>query len=267
MAQRTILVSNRLDNGEEVVASGRTHRDAIAAALEERVETWTAAQAAAAIDVFVGHLHAHNELLGATEDEYVAEQADDPTVREAREEAKANLLDLAVRARSRIADTLGRAGLERYGLESDTPRNARALASHVENAIKLLRGDVAEIDDGLGGTLATTALADSLAAAHAPLADAVARLRVESREGEGALTARDRALEEWTDAYQGVATVLVGLYRLAGRQDLAERIRPTDRRASGRETSEPSPGDPTPVEPPVVEDPVGPDEPGPSEPS
>jgi hypothetical protein len=47
----------------------------------------------------------------------------------------------------------------------------------------------------------------------------------EERENEGALTDRDRALEDWRTVYQGVATTLSGLYRLAGREDLAERMR------------------------------------------
>jgi len=265
MAQRTTLVSNRIRNGEEVVASARTHRDEMARRLADRVEGWTAEQALAVIDALADHLHQHDAALGDAEDAYVAEQADDPALRDARDHAAATLGDLSMRARSRIEDTLGSVGLQRYGLEGPTPRSPDALVTHVDGAVKLLRADVAEMEDGLGGTFATTALAESLAAALAPLADVVSQLRTENREREGALTARDRALTEWTEAYQGVASTLSGLYRLAGRRDLADRIRPNERRATGREITEPGAPDPAPDSP-VVDVPAPTDEPGPPSP-
>lgn len=265
MARRTSLVSNRVRNGQEVVASARTHRDAIAEALAERVSGWSAPQAATTIRALADHLEMHNRTLEEREDVYVAEQADDPMLREQRDEALSTLKSLVTRARSRIADALGATGLQRYGLDGSLPRSPSDVASHVASAINLLRRDVTEIDDGLGGRLTTTKLADRLSAALTPLIDTLSRLRVEAREHEGALTARDRALADWTDAYQGVASSLSGLYQLAGRRDLAERIRPTERRASGRETSEPT-AEPVVVEPVVSDPPVEPEPEGPVEP-
>src|SRR4051794_19389800 len=59
----------------------------------------------------------------------------------------------------------------------------------------------------------------------------------EARELEKALGARDQAVELWTEVYQGVATALSGLYRLAGRKDLADRVRPTSRTLSGEDAA------------------------------
>jgi hypothetical protein len=252
MAQRTTLVSNRIHNGKEVVAAARTHRDAIAAALAAKVAGWSEERARGVLETLADHLDAHTRGLAGAEDRYVAEQADDPPLRDRRDRAAAALLDLSVRARSRIEDALGASGLERYGFEGPTPRHPGGLASHVENTVNLLRSEPAEVDDGLGGRFRTTALADRLAAALAPLRDALEALRVEGREHEAAITERDRALAAWTEAYQGVAGTLVGLFRLAGRADLAARIRPTERRASGRDVAAPvdEPTEPAPPDAP-----------------
>ncbi|MBI2378141.1 MAG: hypothetical protein HYV07_29335 [Deltaproteobacteria bacterium] len=48
-------------------------------------------------------------------------------------------------------------------------------------------------------------------------------------------TRRDRAVEAWVECYQRVATTLEGLFRLGGRADLADRVRPTARAAAGEE--------------------------------
>jgi hypothetical protein len=44
---------------------------------------------------------------------------------------------------------------------------------------------------------------------------------------------RDRAITAWSDAYQGTATALEGLYRRAGWKELAEKVRPTIRKLRG----------------------------------
>lgn len=239
MAQRTMQVENRLRNGDAVVASGRTHRDVIAAAVAKRLEVLSEKEVKKLIDAICARLELAGNVLGVAEDQHVAEQADDVVPRQARDAAMQNLLGLYARVRNRVENALGDPGLARYGLDGATPRTASGLASRMESSIKLMRRDPAVLDDGLGDPVSTTKLATNLAAALAPLTAALESLRTEERENEAALTDRDRALGEWTGVYQGVATLLSGLYRLAGRDDLADRIRPTERRASGLETPPP----------------------------
>jgi hypothetical protein len=57
----------------------------------------------------------------------------------------------------------------------------------------------------------------------------------EARELEDAYSLRDRAIAAWSDAYQGTATALEGLYRRAGRKDLAEKVRPNLRKLRGED--------------------------------
>ena len=44
------------------------------------------------------------------------------------------------------------------------------------------------------------------------------------------------AITEWEDVHQGIADTLTGLFRLAGRKDLSEHVRPTHRMLAGEET-------------------------------
>jgi hypothetical protein len=58
----------------------------------------------------------------------------------------------------------------------------------------------------------------------------------EARELEDAYALRDRAVAAWSDAYQGTASALEGLYRRAGWKELAEKVRPTIRKLRGEES-------------------------------
>ena len=60
--------------------------------------------------------------------------------------------------------------------------------------------------------------------------DAVAR---EERELQSTMSQRDEATARWTRTYAGVATILSGLAILAGLDDLAAKVRPTERKRAG----------------------------------
>ena len=57
----------------------------------------------------------------------------------------------------------------------------------------------------------------------------------EARELETALGQRDRAAATRSNSYQGTATALEGLYRQAGFKDLADKVRPTQRKLRGED--------------------------------
>ena len=66
-----------------------------------------------------------------------------------------------------------------------------------------------------------------------------------NRGSAASLERKTRAAEAWQRTYQGVTSAFYGLYLLAGRKDLAERIEPTARRRAGI----PEDGDPSPRNP------------------
>lgn len=84
-----------------------------------------------------------------------------------------------------------------------------------------------------GVTVKATALADELLPLIDQLGVALDDVQRESREAQLSLERKTRAAEDWQKTYQGVTSAFYGLYLLAGRKDLADRIEPTARRRAG----------------------------------
>lgn len=90
----------------------------------------------------------------------------------------------------------------------------------------------------IGITMDTAVLAQMLKAKAAVLAPLVETMDTEARELDEALAERNRSSAQWSDTYQGVATMLMGLYRMAGYKDLADKVKPTIRAAQGNEVAQ-----------------------------
>jgi hypothetical protein len=207
------------------------------------------------------------ELSDATEQLYesevalAGERADDPEHREERDLLADELYESVVRARS-LMESVREGQSRRFGLDGATPRTPKALEAFARNAIEALR-KADETFSSLGMTVSTTTLADQLETSHAALRDKLVELKGEERKAEGLLVKRDDALDEWERVYRAVARMLQGAYRLAGDDELADRVRPTLRRSRGVEGPEdvdldddlePADEDDTPEEPRVDTD-------------
>lgn len=247
MAKPSKQVLTQIQNGKAVVASATTHAGAIAAEAAKFITDRSPEEIEAAISAWASYLSRATTTLSEAEDHYVAEQADDVPIRDARDLAAAALLALMVFVRGRVEQLFGASGLKRYGMEGETPRYPKALAAHVDSSIKLLREDAQEKTDPMGAKVSTLEMADSLALLLAPLQTHLDALVREARENEAALTARDRATTLWQRAYRSAGMALVGYYRAAGRDDLADRILPTVRRETGVEDTPPDPEQPGPA--------------------
>jgi hypothetical protein len=80
---------------------------------------------------------------------------------------------------------------------------------------------------------------------RARLDSALAAVARETREAQAAMSLRNDAQDQFDDVYTQVSTVLSGLLRLAGKPDLADRVRPTTaRRADKPEAPGPTPAGP-----------------------
>lgn len=64
----------------------------------------------------------------------------------------------------------------------------------------------------------------------AELEKALVEVARDQRQDETAMTARNRAIAEYDLAFRATASLLVGLFIAAGREDLADRVRPSSRR-------------------------------------
>ena len=181
-----------------------------------------------------GTLKRATEALERVDREYMDEQADDQEYRSRRDESSAQLRQRLMSTTDLFKGTYSAKTALAYGLGGPTPDDNDLLLRKVATAESLLRErPLTEEPFTSGVTINASALADGLKQDAERLRQALEDIKREGRELEQALVARDRAAEAWNTAYQGVADTLTGLYDLAGEEDLAERIRPTNRRRVG----------------------------------
>ncbi|HEX2956927.1 MAG TPA: hypothetical protein VHO70_08840 [Chitinispirillaceae bacterium] len=78
-------------------------------------------------------------------------------------------------------------------------------------------------------------------------ANTLRNIKREEKELELAVKDRDISITNWQKVFSASATIFAEILKLGGRNDLAERVRPTARRVSG--TEEPPVEPETPVTP------------------
>ena len=251
MAQISVQVANRIRISRSVVASGRIHGEIAAKALAERLTQLgltPPAEPLAWVEVLVSLLEADTRLLSEVEQAYVQEQSDDPAARTTRDDATAELYTVIGEARGYCTTAFGAETTAAYGFRGPTPQGPKPLAEYARTIVGLLRATPAQKQARFGTTVDTERIADEIDPSLALLEAALAQVETEERELQSALTTRDRQLATWTTTYQSVAAMLMGMHRLAGLEELADRVKPTERRAAGMLTPEEADTLETPVE-------------------
>ena len=245
--------TNQLMSGEQIRITAETFpadaREEAAKRLAAGGDIDKARKAVAdAIAGIASAIRAANANLEAAENAYTSEQADDTPVRKQRDDAANEAGQRWTDVKTQVARRFGTAAVREYGLEGELPATPDALSKQTANAAKLLRAKPRSHTSPLG-EFTTEGAAVYLEAAQAPLAMALTSVTTEAKELQDALGRRDAATAEWRDIYQASATLLEGYLRLGKRLDLADRVRPTARRAAGLEVTPPAPVEPTPNEP------------------
>lgn len=235
-------LQNRVRVSEKVVASARTHAAKIATILAEQAIAVEGTSTPATVDAFKAVIFAlanglehATKTMRDTEQAVAAEKADDPPIRTKRDENAAKLADVLIRLRSTIEDHLGADGLKTYGLAGETSRVPRKVFEQAHNVAQLLEKAPVKLASAFGASFDSAIAAATLTAQATALDGLIADDDREARELENAYALRDRAIAAWSDAYQGTAGALEGLYRRAGWKELAEKVRPTVRNLRGEE--------------------------------
>jgi hypothetical protein len=245
VSKKSKQVENRIQSSGHVITAAKTHRVQVAESLAARAIEVQGANTPATKEVFLWTVDFLVDALGHSvltldqgEMRVVAERADDVGLRDQRDSAMSSLLLASVRVRSMVLDALGATGLATYGLLGETPRGARVLVSHANTVAKLMQEQPFNMTVE-GVTFDSAAMATTLATKAAAVEKALGDMQREEQELANELGNRDVAMASWVEAHQGVADVLVGLFRLAGRKDLSERVRPTSRTLAGEEVALP----------------------------
>jgi len=242
MAELSVQVQNKLNVADKVIASARTHGPKVATILAERalaVQGPTTKVTVESVTEVIGAIadgvaHANTELRNS-ELNYFAEKADDTPVRIAREGSVTSVANILAQLRTNIDGTFGPAATAQYGLVGEIPRTPHKLVTYTNNVVKQLQDNPRQVTTAFGASFDTVPAAAAVQAKLAELMGIIKDDNREARELEEAQTARNRAVDAWANAYQGAASFLEGLFRTAGYAELADRVRPTQRKVRGED--------------------------------
>ena len=205
---------------------------------------------AAVLEAMRAALHRRLEKARDEDLALAVERADDPAARDRRDEAIDALRATLMAARSTIEGLFGDDAVVRTGLDGRLPDSPDALVQEARAAASILADtDLGEPAPGVQFDGAQ--FAAQLRESADRLAEALRAVQRESREEQQAMHARDESVAALSACYRGIAGATVGLATTVGRDDVAERVRPTARRRSGlpEPADQPPPASPAAAEP------------------
>ncbi len=140
--------------------------------------------------------------------------------------------------RRTFSGTYGRAALPLVGLDAEPARGLAAVREQMREIVGRMRdGEIAGVLPAPRAgqqPVALEPLAGYWDVEVTALEERVTGLRELRKQAEEAMVARDRALKESRRVYANTGRMLEGLYRFAGLDALADRIRLTERAARGK---------------------------------
>jgi len=249
------MAANRLAVSATVTSSATVHGAEIAALLHPVLFPKGPAKpdvTAQLLDALGGVLDRAAAEVERADLAHASELLDDEEPRQRRDAAQADLAALLLQQRDTVSALYGPGTARAYGLAEALPPQPAQLVVRARSVVKQLRENpIRDKPLRRGLVIKATDLADELDEQASRLASALADVQREAREAQLTLEAKTQAAEQWQRVYQGVTSAFYGLYLLADRRDLAERIQPTARRRAGLPEPEdtPKPKDPKPKDP------------------
>jgi hypothetical protein len=154
-----------------------------------------------------------------------------------------------VSARQGLESVYERGGYELAFLSGATPKAPRRLCEQLGQTVKLLRRPAVE-RRGVkvqGFSVDFDAVADDLDAEEKDLRAALDGVDAVKKRAEGTMVVKNEALDVLRRTVIWVGRTTEGMFRLAGEDGLADRIRTATRRPSAGPEDEPAPDSPEPV--------------------
>ncbi|UQA62623.1 hypothetical protein [Polyangium aurulentum] len=251
------MVSDRAVIARTVRSSLKIHGPEIAPELEKLLFP-QGAPAKLTVGDFVqalgDSLDRYVDALAAADSNHSVELADDDGYRILRDERIAELRNLFSSLRDLVVRNYSLTVAAAYGLTVTLPEDPQQLLTSTRNAVKTLRErPLVEPPRNKSLKLDPNAAADDLEAHAKALEKALDDVERERREAQVTQSAKDALMGRWAVIYPGIADSAAALFTLAGRPELAERVRPTARRRSGvpeeedTEATTPAPPEPPPA--------------------
>ena len=256
---RRVEVSRRLGSVEEVRGSLAAHRGRIDDNLDGQLpaspETGFSYQAM--FDHMDAALAKVESELVESEDRHVRRLARISKLRRQRDRGAADTYGKQTAARGILASLYGKdRDFELAAVSGKTPVSSKALVEQIDQTVKFLRRpEVSAPSSKVAGVgIDFVAMADDLESGRKQLIEVRAELVRATKAADGTRQTTARVIKEFDLVFLWIARSLEGLFRLAGEQELADRIRTSVRRVTRRQAEpaqspEPSSDGPAAAEP------------------
>ncbi len=226
---------SREASAREVSNALLVHQQLVAAGVVEVLKGYLPPEQHASIPALMAALGAvlndAAEKMIVADVDHAAELADDAPHRAARDQAKATLRETLVALKDGL-NSMDPQSLGRFGLDITIPDHPQALLSLGNDVLGYLEDKTVAWPKPLrkGLILNRPDFVNYLRAEVPPLKAALDEVAREKREAEGTLKAKDLALAHYDQVFSKVANLGWALFRLAGEDKLADRIKPSPRR-------------------------------------
>ncbi len=228
------VVVDKQKSAESVIAAGETHasatQEALLVILKPHLKKGEVMpDFAAVMRLSCAALEAAKNVMIEKDAEHEAELSDDPEVRARRDAAAAATSEELVSLREVLTGLYGGAIAGKV-LPGSTPQDATMLARFAGEAAANLKKAKFPAARVKGAKVDVAELTESLESKSATLTTELKAVQREVREAEATLTAKNEAILAYDEVFMAVANGLQGILKLAGKNDLAARVRPSLRR-------------------------------------
>lgn len=245
-------VTDRQKSARAVSAAAETHAAQAAAKITAALEPHLATgermpDVALLLRLFGRGLADHGERLARADLAHEKELSDDAGPRRRRDESAAALYQVSYEARDALRSHYGDEGLAALSMSAPAPADPTALVHWVSSAVERLRDPKTKLPAARRKAVRVDrkGLGDELAEGLPALTAALKDVDRERREAEGTLAAKATAMEGYDAAFRRGAGALTAMFRAAGMDDLAAKVRPSGRQPGRTAESDPA----APVEP------------------
>lgn len=230
----SIQVVNRQKSATSVAAAGETHAERVGTAVDKQLasclaEGETVGPTAQLIRVTARRLARLADTMVKADEAHQNELADDDGFRAKRDEAAAKLYSHLVDQREWMGGLFGTGALKSLGFSSPTPQDPVMLERFAGEVVTRQSGTLppAKRKDVKWSAAESNAEINGL---RTELNTQIANVAREVREAQGTKLNRDAAVTAYDEAFGRTANLFVALFRFAGDEELATRVRPSSRR-------------------------------------
>jgi len=238
----SVLVSRKLKSSRSVAAIGReTAEEPIGDVVGRLLDAGLRPGVVALVLALCARLQAAAQAMEAADDADEAERRDDSPHRTRRDEAKAEVLAILVELRDLLGALHGAGAPAAVGFEGRTPEDPDLLRRLAGTVIASLAKTPLPPPRHPKYALDPKEWIDRLAPPTKTLSQALDDLAAEGRKADKTLSEKNARIAEYDRTFSLTANLLTALLEFAGKGDLADKVRPSTRRAGETEQQEPEP--------------------------